>query len=88
MEVFKYCIVLMLAVRMSNCRGFLENLENSDVNVVKMRLQEEKEKRLLLENDVEMMMIKLARLERQLAGENTGMFNKTWVCSLKRWYVP
>ncbi|KAK3592883.1 hypothetical protein CHS0354_004106 [Potamilus streckersoni] len=44
----------------------LEDAEISDVSAVLLRLEDEKEKRILLNNDVEVLMLKVARLERQM----------------------
>lgn len=46
--------------------GFLDDASNSDVSAVKIRLSEEKSKRLLLQNDVETLMLKTEELERQI----------------------
>ena len=55
--------VLLLATSCLS-KKFLEGLENEDVRVVRHRLEEEKEKRLLIQNDVEVLMLKVAQLER------------------------
>ncbi|KAL3861904.1 hypothetical protein ACJMK2_007917 [Sinanodonta woodiana] len=47
------------------CTCLLDNAGRADIEAVRYRLQDEKEKRLFLENDVETMMLKLAELERR-----------------------
>ncbi|KAK3581298.1 hypothetical protein CHS0354_033033 [Potamilus streckersoni] len=61
MEVF--CIALHFLFAQSSL-GILDGMVNSDVSAVKFRLEEEKEKRLLLENDMEILMLKVANLTR------------------------
>ena len=51
--------------------GFLDDASNSDVSAVRVRLSEEKSKRLLLQNDVETLMLKTEELERQIKSELT-----------------
>ena len=51
--------------------GFLDDASNSDVSAVKVRLSEEKSKRLLLQNDVETLMLKTEELERQIKSKLT-----------------
>ena len=46
----------------------LDDASDNDVNVVRIRLTEEKSKRILLQNDVEMLMGKMESLERKLIG--------------------
>ena len=46
----------------------LDDASESDVNVVRIRLTEEKSKRILLQNDVETLMVKVESLERKLNG--------------------
>ena len=46
---------------------FLSDVESEDIRIVRHRLEEEKEKRLLLQNDVEVLMLKVAKLERALS---------------------
>ncbi|KAL3853130.1 hypothetical protein ACJMK2_016700 [Sinanodonta woodiana] len=52
--------------------GILDGMGNSDVSAVKFRLEEEKEKRLLLENDMEILMLKVANLTRTVEKFTTG----------------
>ncbi|KAK3581607.1 hypothetical protein CHS0354_000148 [Potamilus streckersoni] len=61
MEVL--CIALHFLFVQSSL-GILDGMVNSDVSAVKIRLEEEKEKRLLLENDMEILMLKAANLTR------------------------
>ncbi|KAK3596066.1 hypothetical protein CHS0354_012953 [Potamilus streckersoni] len=53
------------------CTCLLDNVGDADLEAIRYRLQDEKEKRLLLENDVETMMLKLAELERLCKRERT-----------------
>ena len=46
----------------------LDDAAESDVNVVRIRLTEEKSKRILLQNNVETLMVKVESLERKLNG--------------------
>lgn len=46
--------------------SLLEDSEKNDVTAVRLRLEDEKEKRILLNNDVEMLMLKVAGSERQM----------------------
>ena len=47
---------------------FLDDVSSTDVNAVRIRLSEEKSKRLLLQNDIETLMGKVEELERKLNG--------------------
>ena len=49
----------------STTSGFLDDVSSSDVQAVKIRLSEEKSKRLLLQNDIEALMLRLEELERK-----------------------
>ena len=49
--------------------GLLDDASNSDVNVVKLRLSEEKSKRLLIQNDVESLMQKMEEMQRTIKGK-------------------
>ncbi|KAL3853126.1 hypothetical protein ACJMK2_016696 [Sinanodonta woodiana] len=69
MDVF--CIALHFLFVQSSL-GILDGMVNSDVSAVKFRLEEEKEKRLLLENDMEILMLKVANLTRTVEKFATG----------------
>ena len=49
----------------SSKSGSLDDVSSSDVQAVKIRLSEEKSKRLLLQNDIEALMLRLEELERK-----------------------
>ena len=50
--------------------GLLDDASNSDVKVVKLRLSEEKSKRLLIQNDVESLMLKTEEMQRTINGKS------------------
>ncbi|KAL3861357.1 hypothetical protein ACJMK2_007393 [Sinanodonta woodiana] len=70
-------LLTLLYPLFSPCTCLLDNVGDADLKAVRYRLQDEKEKRLLLENDVETMMLKLAELERLIKKDR----NKTEVTS-------
>ena len=49
--------------------GLLDGLEKTDVREIRTRLEEEKAKRLLLQNDLEVLMLKFEQLERTCKGD-------------------
>ena len=53
----------------SSKSGFLDDVSSSDVQAVKIRLSEEKSKRLLLQNDIEALMLRLEELEKKTEGK-------------------
>ncbi|KAL3853133.1 hypothetical protein ACJMK2_016703 [Sinanodonta woodiana] len=59
-----FLCIFIISVQL--CHGILDEMTCSDVGAVKLRLEEEKEKRLLLQNDVEILMLKVGNLERKL----------------------
>ncbi|KAK3592880.1 hypothetical protein CHS0354_004103 [Potamilus streckersoni] len=59
-------IIFNVLLLSSEAVGLLEDADKGDVSAIRLRLEDEKEKRLLLTNDVEVLMLKVARLERQL----------------------
>ena len=65
--------VVLFLYRCETAEQFLADIESEDIRIVKYRLEEEKEKRLLLQNDVEVLMLKVAKLERALASAAQGM---------------
>lgn len=68
MARFTISVLLLLSVigSMTLTSGFLDDASNSDVSVVKIRLSEEKSKRLLIQNDVETLMRKIEDMERKI----------------------
>ena len=46
----------------------LENVEDADIRAVRSRLEEERAERLLLRNDIDILMVKVAQLERRHKG--------------------
>jgi len=52
--------------------SLLDTLDEGDLATVKYRLEDEKSKRLLLQNDMEVMMLKMAALERQFGLSDSG----------------
>ncbi|KAK3583747.1 hypothetical protein CHS0354_022779 [Potamilus streckersoni] len=65
LSLFCLLILICLDFLLGLCTCLLESVGDADLEAVRYRLQDEKEKRLLLENDVEIMMIKFAELERR-----------------------
>ena len=69
------CNVLLLLVLSamhstdSTKSDFLDDVSSSDVQAVKIRLSEEKSKRLLLQNDIEALMLRLEELEKKTEGK-------------------
>ena len=59
-------VLLLLGGKLS--LGLLDDASNSDINVVKLRLSEEKSKRLLMQNGVESLMVKTEEIQRMLLG--------------------
>ena len=66
MGVFQSFLFTALTIGVAS--RFLDDVSSSDVNAVRIRLTEEKSKRLLLKNDVETLMLKVEELERKLKG--------------------
>lgn len=64
MGVFQSFLFTALTIGVAS--RFLDDVSSSDVNAVRIRLTEEKSKRLLLKNDVETLMLKVEELERKL----------------------
>ncbi|KAL3853129.1 hypothetical protein ACJMK2_016699 [Sinanodonta woodiana] len=64
--------VCIFIISVQLCHGILDGMTGSDVGAVKLRLEEEKEKRLLLQNDVEILMLKVATMERKLEKDADG----------------
>ncbi|KAL3853132.1 hypothetical protein ACJMK2_016702 [Sinanodonta woodiana] len=64
--------VCIFIISVQLCHGILDEMTRSDVGAVKLRLEEEKEKRLLLQNDVEILMLKVANMERKLEKDADG----------------
>ena len=67
--IFIYSVCLLLFSWTVVSSKFLDDVSRSDVNAVKIRLTEEKSKRLLLQNDVETLMGKVEELERKQSGK-------------------
>ena len=67
MDTVKVSVFLIL-ISLQFTVGFLDDASNADVSVVKVRLSEEKSKRLLLQNDIETLMLKTEKMERQIKG--------------------
>ncbi|KAL3853128.1 hypothetical protein ACJMK2_016698 [Sinanodonta woodiana] len=65
-----FLCIFIISVQL--CHGILDEMTCSDVGAVKLRLEEEKEKRLLLQNDVEILMLKVGNLERKLKKDADG----------------
>ena len=58
--------------------GLLDDALSSDVNVVKLRLSEEKSKRLLIQNDVESLMLKMEEMQRTINGKSKLFSNRSF----------
>ncbi|KAK3601556.1 hypothetical protein CHS0354_027790 [Potamilus streckersoni] len=70
--------LLVLATFTSHSMAILEKTGQADLETVRMRLEEEKAKRLLLENDVEVLMLQVEELRRglsQISKDNTRIFS-------------
>lgn len=61
-------LVLVLACLLSYVAPseLFNNLDEKEISFIAYRLQDEKEQRLLLKNDVDVMMLKLGRIERNM----------------------
>ena len=66
-------VVVLFLCGCETAQQFLADVESEDIRIVRHRLEEEKEKRLLLQNDVEILMLKVAKLERALTSAVQGM---------------
>ena len=60
------CVFPFIAITLA---GLLDDASHSDVIAVRQRLEEEKSKRMLLQNDVEILMAKVEKMERILDGK-------------------
>ena len=72
--IIQYSVCLLLFSWTVVSSKFLDDVSGSDVNAVRIRLTEEKSKRLLLQNDVETLMGKVEELERKLQSGRTICF--------------
>ena len=82
MGVFQSFLFTALTIGVAS--RFLDDVSSSDVNAVRIRLTEEKSKRLLLKNDVETLMLKVEELERKLKGNFCLYFTWVWTgCSVE-----
>ncbi|KAL3853131.1 hypothetical protein ACJMK2_016701 [Sinanodonta woodiana] len=70
-----FLCIFIISVQL--CHGMFDGMTCSDVGAVKLRLEEEKEKRLLLQNDVEILMLKVGNLERKLEKETDGSSSRS-----------
>ncbi|KAL3853104.1 hypothetical protein ACJMK2_016681 [Sinanodonta woodiana] len=59
-----FCCLLLLAIFTSHNMAILEKTGEADLDAVRIRLEEEKAKRLLLQNDVEVLMLQVEELRR------------------------
>ena len=58
-------VVLTLGIVFAD--ELFDSLDDKHIHAVAFRLQDEKEKRLLIENDLKIVMLKLGQLERSVA---------------------
>ena len=63
-----WSLLLVSAIR----SPLLDTMDEGDLAAVKFRLEDEKSKRLLLQNDMEALMLKMAKMERQYGLSDTG----------------
>ncbi|KAK3601563.1 hypothetical protein CHS0354_027799 [Potamilus streckersoni] len=73
MAMFPIHLLLLLTISAFDYAAILENVAQADLDAVRIRLEEEKAKRLLLQNDVEILMLKVEELKRgysQLSNDN------------------
>ena len=68
-DIFYVVLIITLVFGRTLASGLLDDTSNSDVNVVKIRLSEEKSKRLLIQNDVESLMLRMEEMERTIKGK-------------------
>ena len=68
-NIFYVSLIITLVFEITLASGLLDDTSNSDVNVVKIRLSEEKSKRLLMQNDVESLMLRMEEMERTIKGK-------------------
>ena len=68
-NIFCFSLIIAFAFGGKLSLGLLDDASNSDVNVIKVRLSEEKSKRLLIQYDVESLMLKMKDMTRTIAGE-------------------
>ncbi|KAL3853105.1 hypothetical protein ACJMK2_016682 [Sinanodonta woodiana] len=62
--MLSFCCLLLLATFTSHNMAILEKTGEADLDAVRIRLEEEKAKRLLLQNDVEVLMLQVEELKR------------------------
>ena len=68
-DIFYVSLIITLVFGGTSALGLLDDTSNSDVNVVKIRLSEEKSKRLLIQNDVESIMLRMEEIDRTVKGK-------------------
>ncbi|KAK3608961.1 hypothetical protein CHS0354_026290 [Potamilus streckersoni] len=68
-------LLLLLAVFSSVRTTILENVDKADLEAVRIRLMEEKAKRLLLQNDVDVLMLKFEELKRKCDQRDEHVFD-------------
>ena len=65
-DIFYVSLIITLVFGRTSVLGLLGDMSNGDVNVVKIRLSEEKSKRLLIQSDVESIMLRIEEMERTI----------------------
>ena len=78
-ELLLYTMTMLLSIVISSFiliaagdNSFLDNLDDEDLSAIRFRLETEKQLRLLQNNDIEVMMLKLANIERLLGMSTDG----------------
>lgn len=64
--------VILSTVGTTCASELFDRLDDRDVSAVAFRLQDEKEKRLLIQNDVDVIMLKFGQLERSIEDLKKG----------------
>lgn len=67
MQFYWLCLAMFALKNIT--ASLLDDVSDSDVNIVRVRLSEEKSKRILLQNDVESLMLRMENLEGKLDGK-------------------
>ena len=67
-----FCVWFLVFLVAAGETTFLDFLDEDDTNALTMRLEDEKQKRILLESDLESVMLKLAKVERLVGLSDSG----------------
>ena len=67
-----FCVWFLVFLVAACETTFLDFLDEDDTNALTMRLEDEKQKRILLESDLESVMLKLSKIERLVGLSDSG----------------